>query len=100
MYPDDPRAPFFNPNSDEIAPLAQLHLKRINLIPKSCTDKIITDLIDELAVSENSQDISKRKFSTKNSKNILPYMPFTKWSLNLTNDPTFRRDDSVSSLFY
>lgn len=61
MYPDDPRSPFFNENGDEIAPLARLHLNRINVIPKSCSDRIITDLIDELTVSENSQDIPKRK---------------------------------------
>lgn len=46
---------------NEIAPLARLHLNRINVIPKSCSDKIITDLMDELAVSENSQDILKRR---------------------------------------
>ncbi|KAL4103639.1 hypothetical protein QTP88_018995 [Uroleucon formosanum] len=57
MYPDDPRSPFFNENGKEVAPLARLHLNRINLIPKSCSDKIITDLMDELVVSENSQDI-------------------------------------------
>lgn len=60
MYPDDPRSPFFNENANEMSPLARLHLNKINLIPKSCSDKIITDLIDELAVSENSQDIAKR----------------------------------------
>lgn len=62
MYPDDPRSPFFNENGDEMAPLARLHLNRINLIPKSCSDKIITELMDELVVSENTQDISRRKY--------------------------------------
>lgn len=61
MYPDDPRSPFFTENGNEIAPLARLHLNRINLIPKSCSDKIITELMDELTVSENSQDILRRK---------------------------------------
>lgn len=71
MYPDDPRSPFFNENANEMAPLARLHLNRINLIPKSCSDKIITDLIDELAVSENSQDISKRN----NNNNYCAFFP-------------------------
>lgn len=61
MYPDDPRSPFFNEEGNPIEPLARLHLNRINLIPKSCSEKIITDLIDELIVSDNSQDILKRK---------------------------------------
>jgi len=61
MYPDDPKSPFFNENGNEMAPLARLHLKRNNVIPKSCSDRIVTDLFDELTVSENSQDISKRK---------------------------------------
>jgi len=61
MYPDDPRSPFFNENGNEMAPLARLHLNRINVIPKSCTDKVITDLMDELVVSENSQDVFRRK---------------------------------------
>lgn len=62
MYPDDPRSPFFHENENEIAPLARLHLNRINLIPKSCSDRIITDLIDELTVSENLQDKLKREY--------------------------------------
>lgn len=62
MYPDDPRSPFFNENGNDIAPLARLHLNRINVIPKSCTDKVITDLMGELVVSENSQDVFRRKY--------------------------------------
>lgn len=61
MYPDDPRSPFFSENGDKIPPLARLHLNRINVIAKSCSDKIITDLIDELTVSDNLQDTLKRK---------------------------------------
>ncbi|VVC38325.1 Hypothetical protein CINCED_3A004090 [Cinara cedri] len=64
VYPDDPRSPFFSEDGNEIAPLARLHLNRINLIPKSCSEKIITDLIDELIVSENSQDILKPECGT------------------------------------
>ncbi|XP_050426277.1 spondin-1-like [Adelges cooleyi] len=60
-YPDDPASPFFDEQGREIAPLARLHLNRINVIPKSCSDKIITDLIDELAVSENTQDASRQE---------------------------------------
>lgn len=62
MYPDDPKSPFYNENGIELTPLARLHLNRMNVIPKSCSDRIITDLIDELTVSENSQDISKGIF--------------------------------------
>ncbi|XP_050528826.1 spondin-1 [Daktulosphaira vitifoliae] len=57
MYPDDPRSPFFDEQGREIPPLARLHLNRINLIPKSCSDKIITELVNELIVNENAQDI-------------------------------------------
>lgn len=69
MYPDDPRSPFFSENGGQIASLARLHLSRINLIPKSCSDRIITDLMDELAVSENSQDILKREQIRLGNKN-------------------------------
>lgn len=64
MYPDDPRSPFFSENDDKMSPLARLHLNRINVIAKSCSDKIITDLIDELTVSDNLQDTLKRKHTS------------------------------------
>lgn len=55
-YPEDPRAPFYNPNSDEMEPMARLFITRSKLIPKSCDDKFLTSQIE---FSENAEDTSK-----------------------------------------
>lgn len=59
MYPEDPRAPFYNPNSDTMVPLARLYIRRDKVIPKSCDAEFLQSQI--LDVSENSEENIRRK---------------------------------------
>lgn len=58
-YPEDPRAPFYDPNKEEILPLAKLYLRREKLIPKGCDESFLNAQLD---VSENTEDTSRRTF--------------------------------------
>ncbi|KAL0884286.1 hypothetical protein ABMA27_016271 [Loxostege sticticalis] len=53
MYPEDPRAPFYNPGAKEIPPMARLYLTREKLIPRSCDEETLLSQVVEEA--ENSQ---------------------------------------------
>lgn len=55
-YPEDPRAPFYNPHSDEMTPLARLFIRREKTIAKNCDDEILQAQIVE--TSENEDDES------------------------------------------
>lgn len=57
-YPEDPRAPFYDPVKKEIEPMARLYLFRDKVISKSCDEKF---LISQLDVSENTEDTVRRK---------------------------------------
>lgn len=60
MYPEDPRAPFYNPKSDKMIPLAKLYIRRDKLIPKSCDDDfLLSQILDE---SENTEDNVRCKY--------------------------------------
>lgn len=71
-YPEDPRAPFYNPrsNSDfDMTPLAKLFIRREKVITRNCDDAILQSQI--LDVAENNDDESNNigEFcSTKNFK--------------------------------
>lgn len=54
MYPEDPRAPFYNPNSDKMTPLAKLYIRREKVIPRSCDEEFLEAL--QLDVAENTED--------------------------------------------
>lgn len=41
MYPEDPRAPFYNPGAKEVPPLARLYIKRDKLIQRNCDDDFL-----------------------------------------------------------
>lgn len=60
MYPEDPRAPFYNPKSDKMIPLAKLFIRREKLIPKSCDDDFLMAQI--LEESENTEEVVRCKF--------------------------------------
>ncbi|XP_023024840.1 extracellular matrix protein f-spondin [Leptinotarsa decemlineata] len=55
-YPEDPRAPFYDPSKKEMHPLARLYLTREKLIPKNCDESFLTAQLD---VSENNEDTSR-----------------------------------------
>lgn len=57
-YPEDPRAPFYDPSKKEMTPLAKLYLFREKVIPKNCNEKF---LASQLEVSENTEEVSRRK---------------------------------------
>ncbi|XP_057657573.1 spondin-1 [Diorhabda carinulata] len=52
-YPEDPRAPFYDPSKKEIPPLARLYLNREKLIPKNCEDNFLSAQLD---ISDNTED--------------------------------------------
>lgn len=56
-YPEDPRAPFYDPYKKEMVPLAKLYLKREKVIPKQCDESFLNAQLD---VSENTEDTVRR----------------------------------------
>lgn len=57
MYPEDPRAPFYNPSAHEVPPMARLYLTREKLIPKSCDEEtLLAQVVEE---AENTQAVSR-----------------------------------------
>ncbi|KAJ8945427.1 hypothetical protein NQ318_009883 [Aromia moschata] len=59
-YPEDPRAPFYDPSKSEMTPLAKLYLKREKVIPKNCDESFLTAQLD---VSENTEDTTRMECS-------------------------------------
>ena len=63
MYPEDPRAPFYDPSGKPMLPLARLYLTRESVIPKSCDEQSLSKILEEsLLVAENTEDTSRRKY--------------------------------------
>lgn len=61
MYPEDPRQPFYNPNSKEMTPLARLYIRKTKTISRNCDDDYLQSQI--LDVSENTEEgATRRKF--------------------------------------
>ncbi|XP_049865590.1 spondin-1 isoform X2 [Pectinophora gossypiella] len=56
MYPEDPRAPFYNPGGS-IAPMARLYLTREKVIARSCDEETLQALVIEEA--ENTQSVNR-----------------------------------------
>lgn len=53
MYPEDPRAPFYNPQSSTMTPLAKLYIRREKVIPRPCDfDLASNEVLDD---AENSE---------------------------------------------
>lgn len=53
MYPEDPRAPFYNPTEQDIPPMARLYLRKEKNIPRGCDDDLLQA---QVAVLEESDD--------------------------------------------
>ncbi|KAJ8945410.1 hypothetical protein NQ314_009248, partial [Rhamnusium bicolor] len=64
-YPEDPRAPFYDPSKSTMTPLAKLYIKRDKIIPKNCDDSFLTAQLD---VSENTEDTTRGKIYNKHEK--------------------------------
>uniref|UniRef100_A0A182PSA0 Spondin-1 n=1 Tax=Anopheles epiroticus TaxID=199890 RepID=A0A182PSA0_9DIPT len=62
IYPEDPRAPFYNPQSTEMIPLARLYLRRERVIPRSCDEQFLQAQVLELA--ENTEEETRPECAT------------------------------------
>lgn len=59
MYPEDPRAPFYNPNDSKMVPMARLYIRLEKLTPRNCDAEFLqAQLLDE---SESSDEPVKRE---------------------------------------
>nr|AAL28538.1 HL01082p [Drosophila melanogaster] len=58
MYPEDPRAPFYNPKSREMTPLAKLYLRREKIVSRNCDDEFLQAL--QLEVSDDAEEQDTR----------------------------------------
>jgi len=62
MYPEDPRAPFYDPSGKPMLPLARLYLTRNAVVPKSCDEQSLDRILEEVVqVAENTEDTSRRE---------------------------------------
>ena len=68
MYPEDPRAPFYNPKSSEMIPLAKLYIRREKIIPRNCDDDFLQAL--QLDVSDHSEEHDIRRNYRENYNNF------------------------------
>lgn len=66
-YPEDPRAPFYDPRTKEMIPLAKFYFIREKLIPRNCDENFLSSQID---VSENTEEVSRRKNILQKHGNI------------------------------
>ncbi|XP_072390707.1 spondin-1 [Diabrotica undecimpunctata] len=55
-YPEDPRAPFYDPAKKEMPALARLFLTREKVIPKACDDNFLSSQLD---ISENTEETTR-----------------------------------------
>lgn len=53
MYPEDPRAPFYNPGMAEVPPLARVYLRKERNIPKGCDEELLQAQLETLEESED-----------------------------------------------
>ncbi|XP_067628642.1 spondin-1 [Eurosta solidaginis] len=58
MYPEDPRSPFYNPESSVMTPLAKLYIRREKIISRSCDDHFLEAL--QLDVSDDVEEQDTR----------------------------------------
>lgn len=58
MYPEDPRAPFYNPQSQQMTPLAKLYLRREKIISRNCDVDFLQAL--QLEVSDDAEEQDTR----------------------------------------
>lgn len=61
MYPEDPRAPFYDPVTKTMVPLAKLYLRREKLIPRSCDDDFLQAQVLDVA-ENNDEENTRREF--------------------------------------
>lgn len=62
LYPEDPRAPFYNPRSKEMTPLARLYIRRERLVARNCDEEFLQAQVLELA--ENTEEETRAECAT------------------------------------
>ncbi|XP_055383628.1 spondin-1 [Condylostylus longicornis] len=73
MYPEDPRAPFYNPTTDKMTPLAKLFIRREKIINRNCDD----DFLQALQLDENQNDDQDTRVECA----VTPYKSWTPCSV-------------------
>ena len=59
-YPEDPRAPFYNVNSDMMIPLAKLYIRREKVMTRNCDEEILqSQIVDEAENDDEANNIRK-----------------------------------------
>jgi hypothetical protein len=62
LYPEDPRAPFYDPSGQPMLPLARLYLSRETVTPRGCDEQSLGRILeDAVQVAENTEDTSRRE---------------------------------------
>lgn len=64
-YPEDPRAPFYNPRASsdyDMTPLAKLFIRRDKVITRNCDDEILQSQIVDVAENDDDEANNIRKF--------------------------------------
>lgn len=59
MYPEDPRAPFYDPGAEEVLPMARLYITRESLVSRSCDEEVLLAQVTE--ERENTQTSDRRE---------------------------------------
>ena len=78
MYPEDPRAPFYDPSGKPMLPLARLYLTRNAVIPKSCDEQSLDRILEEaVQVAENTEDTSRRESCQQTRRKLSIIQLFT-----------------------
>ncbi|XP_055534997.1 spondin-1 [Wyeomyia smithii] len=70
LYPEDPRAPFYNPRSKEMVPLAKVYFRREKVIHRNCDDEFLQAQVLELA--ENTEEVTRVECETTSYSDWTP----------------------------
>uniref|UniRef100_A0A182N3K1 Spondin-1 n=1 Tax=Anopheles dirus TaxID=7168 RepID=A0A182N3K1_9DIPT len=62
LYPEDPRAPFYNPHSTTMVPLARLYVRRERVMARGCDEQFLQAQVLELA--ENTEEETRPECAT------------------------------------
>lgn len=84
-YPEDPRAPFYNPHSDQMTPLAKLFIRREKLITRNCDDEVLKSQIVELNESDDEENVEREyAMVSEEQNNDVERKKKRKYQINLT----------------
>ncbi|EEB20418.1 f-spondin, putative [Pediculus humanus corporis] len=77
LYPEDPRAPFYDPQGKPMKPLAKLYLKLDYVTPKQCHEDVdgTVDLPPVVDLTENTEDTRRPEC------NVTDYTPWSPCSV-------------------